>query len=354
MGLGPVMLDIAGTEPTAEERERLRHPLVGGVILFSRNFHDPEQLQHLVAELHGLREPRLLVAVDQEGGRVQRFRDGFTLLPAAARYGEHHNIEPVEARRLAYDGGWVMARELRAFGVDFSFAPVLDLDHGCSSVIGDRAFHAEPHVVTELATAWVDGMRAAGMAAVGKHFPGHGGVAADSHLELPVDDRPLETLLHSDLRPFKALSDHGLAAVMPAHVVYSAVDEQPAGFSRYWLQTVLRERLGFQGLVFSDDLAMAGAQGAGGPADRANAAVAAGCDMVLVCNEPESAAAVLEGLRWETDPLSHARLARMHGREAVTREALKLDAAWRESAERLLAMAEDPTPELALRTDTTD
>lgn len=348
MSLGPVMLDIAGTELDATERERLAHPLVGGVILFARNFVDPDQLAALVAEIHAVRDPQLLVAVDQEGGRVQRFRDGFTLLPAPRRFGEVHDGDPERARQLAYDSAWVMARELRSVGVDFSFAPVLDLDYGVSGVIGDRALHSEPAVVEELGQSFVHGMRAAGMAAVGKHYPGHGGIAADSHHEVPEDPRTLEALRARDLRPFAHLAGNGLPAVMPAHVIYPEVDRLPAGFSHFWLQTVLREWLGFQGLIFSDDLAMAGAAVAGSPLERARAARAAGCDVILHCNDIAGADAILEGLEHTEDPLAHVRLARMHGRHAVARGELARDPDWRSAVHRLAALAEDPTGDLAL------
>ena len=231
MALGPVMLGLEGPELSAQERELLRHPLVGGVILFTRNYQSPAQLTALTGVIHALRQPRLLIAVDHEGGRVQRFRDGFTRLPAVRRLGELYDQDRMRAKQLARGTGWLMAAELRAVGVDFSFAPVLDLDHGVSSIIGDRAFHSDPEAVADLAHAYVSGMQKAGMEAVGKHFPGHGGIAADSHLELPVDPRPLAVLETADLLAFERMIHYGLAALMPAHVRYPAVDDQPAGFS---------------------------------------------------------------------------------------------------------------------------
>lgn len=317
MALGPVMLDVAGPELSAEERERLRHPLVGGVILFTRNYRSPSQITRLVKALHELREPRLLVAVDHEGGRVQRFRAGFTRLPPARRLGELYDENPKRARRLAHTMGWLMAAELRAVGVDFSFAPVLDLDRGVSEIIGDRAFHSNPDAVAELAGAYADGMRESGMAATGKHFPGHGGCAADSHLALPSDERGYADICVEDLVPFERLIERGLAGIMPAHVVYPRVDAQPAGFSRPWLQDILRGRLGFQGIIFSDDLSMEGAKGAGDMTERAALALQAGCDMVLVCNDPSGADEVLRRLRWRDAAASQLRRVRMHGRPGL-------------------------------------
>jgi len=319
MSLGPVMVDIEGLEISPPERERLRHPLVGGVILFARNYQSPEQVSALVDAIHRLREPQLLVAVDQEGGRIQRFRAGFSVLPAGAVLGALYDENPRRAKRMAETCGWLMAAELRAVGVDFSFAPVLDLNRGMSNVIGDRAFHSNPEVVAELAHAYMTGMAHAGMAATGKHFPGHGAVVADSHLSLPIDDRLYADIYVEDLVPFERLIHFGLAAIMPAHVLYPRVDRQPAGFSRFWLQQVLRQELGFQGVIFSDDLSMAGAEGAGGMLARARAALAAGCDMALVCNDPAGADQVLDGLGAYDNPVSHLRLMRMHGRHPVTR-----------------------------------
>jgi beta-N-acetylhexosaminidase len=313
MSLGPIMLDIAGLEPSDAERELLAHPAVAGVVLFSRNYASPEQLAALTGTLHALREPPLLVAVDHEGGRVQRFRSGFSPLPAAARFGEAYDRDQAEGLALAQAGGWLMAAELRALGVDFSFAPVLDLRVGRSAVIGDRAFHREAEAVARIAQAFVRGMRSAGMAAVGKHYPGHGHVAEDSHLTLPEDDRDLETLRLADLAVFARLVRAGIPALMPAHVVYPRVDRLPAGFSPVWLKGILRDQLGFQGALFSDDLAMAGAAAAGSIPDRAGAALEAGCDVVLVCNRPEEAAAVVTATGAMSDPVRGARLARMHG-----------------------------------------
>lgn len=347
MRLGPVMVDLEGLELTPEERELLLHPAVGGVILFSRNYHSPEQVTELVDAVHGLREPHLLVAVDQEGGRVQRFRDGFTSLPAARRFGELYTRNPDSAFELAQLGGWLMARELRAVGVDFSFAPVLDLDLGVSSVIGDRAFHSTPDGVTRLAHGWLAGMREAGMAATGKHFPGHGAVAADSHVEIPRDERTFEEILMQDIVPFERMIGHGLAAVMTAHVIYEKVDRQPATFSSFWIDDVLRGRLGFQGAVFSDDLGMEGASVAGDMVARAEAALAAGCDMIPLCNDAQGARQVLDGIVWRDSPVGHLRLARMHGRQQLRREELLADPRWRQAVDRVARLADD-TAELLL------
>lgn len=313
-GLGPVMLDLQGPELLVEEREVLRHPAAGGVILFTRNYADPKQLEILVAEIHAVREPPLLVAVDHEGGRVQRFRAGFTPLPPCAVFGDFYDREPAEAVREARECGWLMAAELRALGVDLSFAPVLDLETGLSDVIRDRAFHREPEAIVRLAGAYVEGMHEAGMAAVGKHFPGHGSVAGDSHHELPVDERPYAAIRSRDLVPFEGLIKAGLPGIMPAHVVYPAVDAQPAGFSRTWLQEVLRGRLGFEGCIFSDDLGMAGAEAGGSFADRGWLALEAGCDMLLVCNRPEGARELIDALGTRPRPLVQARICRMYAR----------------------------------------
>lgn len=293
--LGPVMIDIAGTELTELDRQRLCHPLVGGIILFTRNYVSREQLTALCREIHALREPRLLIAVDHEGGRVQRFRDGFTRLPAMRKLGELYAHDAAQGLAAARAAGEVLAAELLACGVDFSFTPVLDLDYGQSTVIGDRSFARDPAVVAALANALIAGLHAAGMKSCGKHFPGHGHVAADSHVAIPVDERTLEQL-QEDIAAFRLST---VDAVMPAHVIYPAVDPRPAGFSPVW-QTMLREELGFDGVVFSDDLSMEGASVVGGIMERATAAWNAGCDMLLVCNAPEAAGQLLA--EWQVVP----------------------------------------------------
>jgi beta-N-acetylhexosaminidase len=313
MGIGPVMLDVAGKVLTPEDEKRLRHPLVGGVILFGRNYASPGQLAELTASICALRTPQLLIAVDHEGGRVQRFREGFTRIPPMREFGKLWDEHPRKAKHLAEQTGWVLASELRAHGIDFSFTPVLDVDYGSSGVIGDRAFHADPQAIAELAHSLLLGMKKAGMATVGKHFPGHGFVRADSHLEIPVDERSLADIEMCDLIPFRQMVEFGLTAVMPAHVIYPKVDPRPAGFSKVWLKDILRGQLGFEGCIFSDDLSMEGATVAGGIVQRAEAALNAGCDMVLVCNKPDSADMLLNGLVWEMSATSKARLAHMRG-----------------------------------------
>ena len=314
MGLGPVMLDIAGSELTAEDEARLRHPLVGGVILFTRNYQSPHQLAELTASIRELRSPSLLIAVDHEGGRVQRFREGFTRIPAMRELGKIWDEHPKRAKHLAQQAGYVLAAELRACGVDFSFTPVLDVDYGQSSVIGDRAFHGDPQAIAELAHSLLLGLKQGGMHTVGKHFPGHGYVRADSHLEIPVDERSYTDIELCDLIPFRQMVNFGLTAVMPAHVIYPKVDSRPAGFSPVWLKNILRGQLGFEGCIFSDDLSMAGATVAGGIVQRAEAALNAGCDMALVCNNPSAADELLAGLEWDMPATSKARLAQMRGR----------------------------------------
>ena len=316
--LGPVMLDVAGTTLTADDRARLQHPLTGGVILFSRNFESCAQLAQLTAEIHALRNPPLIIAVDHEGGRVQRFREGFTRIPPMRELGLVWDHDRRRAATLAHALGFVLAAELRVHGVDLSFTPVLDVDFGNSSVIGDRAFHSRPEAIAELATAVMHGLREGGMAAVGKHFPGHGHVRADSHHEVPVDDRLLADIESEDLVPFRRLIDAGLGGIMPAHVIYPAVDAAPAGFSALWLKRILRGELGFDGVIFSDDLSMEGASVAGGVVDRGRAALSAGCDMVLVCNNPQSADELLHGLEYAMPAVALARLARIHGRMHAT------------------------------------
>jgi len=314
MPLGPVRADVAALDLTDAERARLMQPGVGGVILFKRNYENPEQVAALCHEIHALRSPHLLIGVDHEGGRVQRFREGFTPIPPMGAIGEIWDTHPQRARRLARDAGYIIGAELRAVGVDFSFAPVLDLDHGTSGVIGNRAFHRNAQAVAELGHALMLGLHEAGMNAVGKHFPGHGFVAADSHLAVPVDERSLADMEFTDILPFRQLMDLGLAGVMPAHVIYPRVDSHPAGFSRKWLTEILRTQYGFEGVIFSDDLTMEGASVAGGITERGIAALQAGCDMVLVCNRPDLADELLARLKWPLPPVSLIRLARMHGR----------------------------------------
>jgi beta-N-acetylhexosaminidase len=300
------MIDIAGLDLTDSDRRRLCHPLVGGLILFARNYVSPGQLSDLTAQVHALRSPPLLIAIDHEGGRVQRCRDGFTRLPAMRSLGQLWASDPQRSLAAARNIACVLASELRQHGVDLSFAPVLDLDWGHSSVIGDRSLHRDPGVVVQLAGQLIAGLRSAGMKACGKHFPGHGWVKADSHVDIPVDERAPEEI-EQDMRPFRELD---LDAVMPAHVVYSRVDSRPAGFSPVWLAK-LRGEMGFDGVIFSDDLSMEGASVAGGIVSRASAAWDAGCDMLLIGNAPERVDEVLENWPPRFDPKRSARIARL-------------------------------------------
>lgn len=325
--IGPVMIDIEGLNLSGYDRDKIDHPNTGAIILFSRNFADAEQVGELIREIRSCRRGDILIAVDQEGGRVQRFQNGFTRLPAAM----HYTDQP----RLTEKAGWLMAMELLAVGVDFSFAPVLDVDCGISEIIGDRSFSQDFRLAAEYAGNFRRGMRRAGMAATGKHFPGHGSVALDSHLALPVDERDLNTIRQQDLVPFRELIAQGLEAVMPAHVVYPAVDNLPAGFSRTWIQDILRKELGFTGTVFSDDLSMEGAASVGDFSDRAQLAQQAGCDMVLVCNNPEAAEQVLETIPVKTDSARQARLKQMQGHPLLDRRQLLLNKDWQQLAAQI-------------------
>lgn len=337
--LGPVMLDVAGTELTAEERQRLTHPLVGGVILFARNFADSEQLLALTQQIRAVRAPELVIAVDHEGGRVQRFRtDSFTRLPAMRELGQCWECDPVAGLELAQSVGLVLAAELLAHGVDLSFTPVLDLDYGVSRVIGDRAFHRDPAVVASLAAALAAGMAQAGMGCVGKHFPGHGFIETDSHVDIPVDERSFEQVWEEDIAPYRHRIGRQLAGVMPAHVCYRNIDPHPAGFSNFWLQDVLRQRLGFQGVIFSDDLTMEGATVVGGIQARAEAAHRAGCDMVLVCNRPDLAEELLQGWQPVQEAASAARIAALKAQARFGDiYALELNPVYRQARERVWA-----------------
>jgi len=334
--IGPVMIDLDGFSLTVEDKEKLNHPNTGGVILFTRNFESKEQVRELIFDIRAARQGKLLVAVDQEGGRVQRFRQGFTSLPPASYYGKDYQKDPNQALETTRLAGWLMASELLAIGVDFSFAPVLDVDIGLSEIIGDRSFSQNPAIVSSLAAVFKKGMGQAGMASVGKHFPGHGGVAPDSHLTLPKDSRDLDELLERDLRPFQSLILEGLEGIMPAHVVYPQIDDSPAGFSEIWLKQILRRKLGFQGAIFSDDLSMKGAEFVGNFSKRAQTALQAGCDMVLVCNNREGAESVLENLssiRLLSD--QPKRLALMSARMLTDFAALTRNPTWKIAKQKL-------------------
>lgn len=350
MSLGPVMLDVRGPELQRDEIELLRHPLVGGVILFSRNYEEPGQLRELTRTIHNLRQPSLLIAVDHEGGRVQRFRDQFTRIPAAGLFGKLFDVDRKKALDYLTRAGWLLATELVAVGIDFSFTPVLDVDSGRSKVIGDRSFHHNTDALVALASACTKGMKSAGMAAVGKHFPGHGHVREDSHETVPIDNRAYQDIMMNDVVPFERLIRAGIAGIMPAHVIYTAVDSKPAGFSDIWLKQVLRQQLGFQGTIFSDDINMAGAGPAGNYPERARAALAAGCDMVLVCNNQPAAIEVIHSLQVEPYPLLQVRLMRMRADPAqLAFNELKQDQNWQQTAAVIAAL--ETTPELDLDDD---
>ena len=329
------MIDVVGTVLTDEDRERLRHPAAGAVILFSRNYESPEQLTQLVDDIGRQREPELVVCVDHEGGRVQRFRQGFSAIPAMRQLGRLWDRDRESAKEAARAAAYVIGAELGAHGIDFSFAPVLDLDYGGASVIGDRALHFDPNAVGALAAEIIRGFADAGMGAVAKHFPGHGFATADTHHGVARDERPFAEILKKDMAPYRAAIEAGVAGVMPAHVIYPQCDGEPAGYSRYWLQDVLRGKLGFQGLIFSDDLSMAGASTVGGPPERARAALAAGCDMALLCNDPEGQNKLLQSL----GDLAMAHPERLDRMRKKGGRDLRKSVAYRDAREALTALA---------------
>ncbi len=328
--IGPVMIDVEGFTLTTTEKKNINHPNTGAVILFSRNYRSPEQIAKLISEIRNARNGNILIAVDQEGGRVQRFKNGFTRLPAVANF--------ADSPELTESAGWLMAAELLALGVDFSFAPVLDVDCGISEIIGNRSFSQDPRLASQLASNFRKGMNSAGMAATGKHFPGHGAVALDSHLTLPVDNRDLNAIFEKDIQPFKQLIAEGLEAIMPAHVVYSQIDSLPAGFSQKWIQDILRTELKFNGVVFSDDLSMEGAASIGDFKQRAKLAIEAGCDMVLVCNNPTAAAEVLDSIPVSQNTLREQRLNAMQGKFELSREQLMQTDKWLTISTQINAM----------------
>jgi beta-N-acetylhexosaminidase len=340
MPIGPIMLDIAGTTLSEEDIALLQNPMVGGVILFARNYKSPEQLTALTYKIRHSRKNPLLIAVDQEGGRIQRFQEHFTKLPALASIGELFDESPERAVKLAVTCGWLMAIELLTTGVDFSFAPVLDLNKNMSEIIGNRSFHANPEVVTVLAKAYIQGMNRAGMQAIGKHFPGHGSVAPDSHVALPIDDRASEQILESDIIPFARLARQDLAGMMTAHIIFPKLDAKPVTFSSFWLQKVLRKQTGFTGAIFSDDLTMEGAAGIGNYYERSIQAIEAGCDMILLCNNREAVKEVLAKYKQPINKISHQRLLKLCGRFQFTRTELANNAAWHESVNSLNQLTE--------------
>lgn len=334
MPIGPLMMDLKSVALSQEEKALLQHPLIGGVIFFSRNFQSPEQLLELTSAIKMI-NPDLLLAVDQEGGRVQRFKEGFTRLPAMRNIGQLYDELPQEAAAMAQICGWLMASEVLAVGFDFSFAPVLDLDLGLNEAIGNRAFHSDPVVVSELAMRFMQGMEEAGMAAVGKHFPGHGSVAADSHYKIPVSEESKVDLVKA-LYPFKQLIQSGIKALMPAHIIFNKLDLKPVGCSQFWLQQILRKELGFKGLIFSDDLSMAGASAVGGIKERCQLALEAGCDMLLICNDRDAVENALDALSGLQLLPKQARLLEMKARRSVSRDNLIASSQWQRANEQIL------------------
>ncbi len=335
--MGPVMLDVQGTSLSQEDKEIIQHPLVGGLIYFTRNYHSPEQIAQLSQQIRIAAKKPLLIAVDHEGGRVQRFREGFSLIPAMGQLWQMADKNLTVAKELAKQSAILMALEVQAVGIDISFAPVLDINN-ISDVIGDRAFHQQPDHVTELADAFVSGLHQVGMKATGKHFPGHGSVKADSHIDLPIDERASADLFQQDLLPFKQLIARGkVDALMPAHVIFPDVDSQAVGFSHYWLQNILRQQLGFNGVIFSDDLSMQGAASAGGFVERAEAAQSAGCDMLLLCNNREGCIDVLDHANISVSLTSGQRLSKLLKTAANTNawSTLKQDLAWKKASDTI-------------------
>jgi beta-N-acetylhexosaminidase len=341
MTLGPLMIDLVGPSVLPEERAMLAHPLVGGVILFARNYESPEQLLELTGQIHAARHPPLLIAVDHEGGRVQRFRSGFSRLPPARRIGQLFDTDHPEGLAAARQMGWLMAAELRAHGVDLSFAPTVDLDYGLNEAIGDRALHPTADATAQLAVAYMLGMRDAGMAATAKHFPGHGRVRADSHVALPVDRRELVDL-SEDLTPYRRLIANGLPGVMVAHILLPAEDAAPASLSARWIRGVLRTDLNFQGAIFTDDLSMGAVAAGSDIVERCQRALGAGCDMLLVCNDPASRSQALTGLKISPDPASQLRLIRMRGGERLSPERLRAAEPWSAAQQLLTRLAAAP------------
>jgi beta-N-acetylhexosaminidase len=340
------MVDIEATELTADEKLLLSDPLVGGVILFSRNYHSLQQLEELVQVIQAIKKPRLLIAVDQEGGRVQRFKDGFSILPSMRRFGEVYDNDHKQALELARQCGWLMASEVRSTGIDISFAPVLDIDKNVSAVIGDRAFHKDCFAVAKLAQAFTKGMQEADMQGTGKHFPGHGSIEADSHIATPVDERCLNEIEMDDLKPFQFLIDSGINALMMAHVIYPRVDKNPAGFSSFWIKEILRKKLAFQGAVFSDDLSLEGAASAGSYAERVRKALDAGCDMTLICNNREGVWEAVKHLEGYASPASSLRLAHLHGKVFYSRDQLTHQQRWKQAKNLLEKYVDEPSLEL--------
>ncbi|MCX8649087.1 beta-N-acetylhexosaminidase [Gilliamella sp. B2776] len=337
--MGPLLIDLDGISLTDDDKRLLQNPLVAGVILFSRNYQEPKQLSELIKQIRAASSERLLISVDHEGGRVQRFKQGFTLIPPAQAFAALNDIE--HAKSLAFDAGWVLAMELIAFDIDLSFAPVLDLGHDCLA-IGSRSFHSDINIAYQIASAMIDGMHVAGMKTTGKHFPGHGHVIADSHKETPIDDRK-KLLIEQDMQIFsKLIMDNQLDAIMPAHVIYPAFDDKPASGSSYWLKTVLRKQLHFKGVIFSDDLSMEGASVMGNHAQRAQAALAAGCDLLLACNNRQGSLAILKQLMFlnKIQPLATNKAKLLLSETKITFDELTKSLEWRHRRDKLTKLNE--------------
>ena len=337
--MGPLLIDFDGITLTDDDKKLLQNPLVAGVILFSRNYQEPKQLNELIKQIRAASNERLLISVDHEGGRVQRFKQGFTLIPPAQAFAALNDLE--HAKSLAFDAGWILAMELIAFDIDLSYAPVLDLGHDCLA-IGTRSFHYDVDIAYQIASSMIDGMHMAGMKTTGKHFPGHGHVIADSHKETPIDDREKSVIEH-DMQIFsKLISDNKLDAIMPAHVIYPVFDDKPASGSSYWLKTVLREQLHFKGVIFSDDLSMEGASVMGNHAERAQAALAAGCDLLLACNNRQGSLAILEQLMIldKTQPLATNKAKHLLSNTKITFDELTKSLEWRHRRDKLTKLNE--------------
>lgn len=339
MTIGPLMIDVEGLTLQDEEIKRIMHPMVGGLILFTRNYKDTVQLKTLTDAIRKIRGHDFLIAVDHEGGRVQRFREGFTTIPAMRKLGEVWDKDPKRANHLAFLIGQIIATELRVFDIDFSFTPVLDIDYNESTVIRDRAFHNDIEAIKALASSILEGLKEGGMRGVGKHFPGHGYIKADSHLSISEDERTFDEIASKDMSIFISLIKHGLNAVMPSHVLYSAADKHPAGFSSFWLKDQLREKFHFKGAIFSDDMSMKGAILGGQMKDRILKALEAGCDMVLLCNSPQLVDEVLLHLDWKMSSESISRLLSMKGTKEPA-EALKMiqEKGFKEMTSQIMAM----------------
>lgn len=332
--IGPVILDLLDKELSPEEKELLQHPLVGGVILFTRNYDSIEQINALCKAIRSARKSPILITVDHEGGRVQRFREGFTQIPSMGKLGDFYQNNPEKALNLAETCGWLLATELLAVGIDLSFAPVLDLNKGICPAIGDRAFHQNPKIVATMAEAVRRGMKLAGMASIGKHFPGHGSVNLDSHYDLPIDPRPLSQIEAEDLIPFQEMIRDNMPAMMPAHIIFSAVDDKPVGFSRIWLEDLLRQKYHFKGVIISDDLNMKGASTASRFSDRAMEAFNAGCDLVLICNNRAGAIEALDTLP-RKHFLGEEKFQLLQGKFNYTHQTLRNSPLWQQQSERL-------------------